>query len=197
PGRVPTEVQTVRSQRLPRPDPQFRHGEAVVRGRLRQQPFRADAGRDDDRVLPAEQLRTHHVRRTRPQEHRRGGRLTVQSVQDLRHLDGDAVRRFLATVLAIALVAATPSAAWSDEGPQLTSVGPVKVWVGLKNSDDVGTKFDLLAEAYQDDTLVTSGHLDNVAGGSSGFNNAILQTIALDPFSAVEFPAGSQLKFKL
>jgi hypothetical protein len=81
--------------------------------------------------------------------------------------------------------------------PQLTDLGPVKVWVGLKNSDDVGTKFDLLAEVYRDNTLVTSGHLDNVAGGSSGFNNAILQTIALDPFSAVEFPAGSQLKFKL
>jgi titin len=107
------------------------------------------------------------------------------------------VRRFLATVLAIALVAATPSAAWSDEGPQLTSVGPVKVWVGLKNSDDVGTKFDLLAEAYQDETLVTSGHLDNVAGGSSGFNNAVLRSIALDPFPAVGFPAGSQLKIKL
>ena len=81
--------------------------------------------------------------------------------------------------------------------PQVTSLGPVKVWVGLKNSDDVGTKFDLLAEVSRGDTLVTSGHLDNAPGGGSGFNSAILQTIALDPFAPVEFPAGTQLKIKL
>jgi probable HAF family extracellular repeat protein len=56
---------------------------------------------------------------------------------------------------------------------------PVKVWVGLKNSDDVGIRFDLQARVYLNGSLVGSGTLNSVAGGSSGFNNAKLNTIPL------------------
>jgi hypothetical protein len=80
---------------------------------------------------------------------------------------------------------------------QLSALTPAKVWVGLKNSDDVGTKFDLLAEVYRDETLVTTGHLDNVPGGSSGFTNAKLHTIPFDAFAPVAVPSGSQLKIRL
>src|SRR5207248_1070803 len=80
---------------------------------------------------------------------------------------------------------------------QLTALAPAKVWIGLKNSDDVGVKFDLLAEIFKDGTLVSSGQLNTFAGGSSGFNNAHLATIALNSFSSVDFPAGSQLQLKV
>jgi len=80
---------------------------------------------------------------------------------------------------------------------QLTSLSPAKIWVGLKNSDDVGVKFDLKAEAYVSGVLVTSGQLNGVTGGSSGFNNAHLQTIAFAAFAPVKFPAGSTLSIKL
>jgi probable HAF family extracellular repeat protein len=80
---------------------------------------------------------------------------------------------------------------------QLTALGPAKIWVGLKNSDGVGIKFDLLAEVYKDGVLVSSGQIDSVAGGSSGFNNAHLQTIPFDAFSPVDFPPGSSLQIKL
>lgn len=80
---------------------------------------------------------------------------------------------------------------------QLTYLDPAKIWVGLKNSDDVGVKFDLKAEVYKDASLVTSGEIDTVAAGSSGFNNAKLDTIAFSSFSPVEFPSGSQLKLVL
>ena len=53
------------------------------------------------------------------------------------------------------------------------------VWVGLKNSDDVGIRFDLQAKVYLNGSLVGSGTLNSVAGGSSGFNNAKLHTIPL------------------
>jgi hypothetical protein len=38
--------------------------------------------------------------------------------------------------------------------PQLTSLSPAQIWLGLKNSDDTGTKFDLLAEVYRNGTLI-------------------------------------------
>jgi uncharacterized repeat protein (TIGR03803 family) len=60
-------------------------------------------------------------------------------------------------------------------------VGPADAWIGLKNSDDVGTSFDLLAEVFQDAVLVASGQLNGVPGVGSGFNNARLRTIALTP----------------
>jgi hypothetical protein len=62
-------------------------------------------------------------------------------------------------------------------GQQLTALGPTQVWIGLKNSDDVGTKFDLLAEAFRNGVPIGSGELDGVSGGSSGFNNAVLMML--------------------
>jgi hypothetical protein len=79
---------------------------------------------------------------------------------------------------------------------QITYVSPAKIWVGLKNSDDVGIKFDLKAEVYKDSTLVTSGQL-NTVGGGAGFNNAHLDTILFNSFSPVDFPTGSVLKMEV
>jgi hypothetical protein len=81
--------------------------------------------------------------------------------------------------------------------PYLTTLDPAKVWIGLKNSDDIGTKFDLLAEVYQNSTLIGSGQLDKVNGGSSGFNNAKLNTIPLTLFGPIDWPSSSTLKIKL
>jgi hypothetical protein len=81
---------------------------------------------------------------------------------------------------------------------QLTAVGPANVWIGLKNSDDVGTKFDLLAEVFKNGALVGSGQLDNVPGGSSGFNNAVQRTITMALSGGpVAFSSGDTLSFKL
>jgi len=77
------------------------------------------------------------------------------------------------------------------------ALNPAKIWIGLKNSDDVGIRFDLLAEVYKGGTLVGSGQTNSVAGGSSGFNNAKLDTIPLSLITPVDFPAGSILSIKL
>jgi hypothetical protein len=61
----------------------------------------------------------------------------------------------------------------------LSALSDAKVWIGLKNSDDVGTKFDLMAEVLVNGVVVGTGETDNVPGGSSGFNNAVQRTIAL------------------
>jgi len=65
------------------------------------------------------------------------------------------------------------------QGKSLTALSPAKLWVGLKNSDDVGIRFDLKADIYKNTTLIGSGGLSSVGGGSSGFNRAQLDSIPL------------------
>lgn len=62
---------------------------------------------------------------------------------------------------------------------RLTVLDPAQVWIGLKNSDNVGLRVDLQAEVLLNDKLVGVGQLTNVATGSSGFNNALLNLIPL------------------
>jgi hypothetical protein len=73
----------------------------------------------------------------------------------------------------------------------LAAVGPANVWIGLKNSDDVGTKFDLQVEVFKDGAPVGSGQSYSVAGGSSGFNNAKLRTIPLTLTSSANCCGGT------
>jgi hypothetical protein len=53
------------------------------------------------------------------------------------------------------------------------------LWIGLKNSDDVGTKFDVLVAVLKNGNVVGTGQLNAVTGGSSGFNNAVLRTVGM------------------
>ena len=83
-------------------------------------------------------------------------------------------------------------------GNPLSSLGPANVWVGLKNSDDVGIRFDLRAEVYRNGTqLVGSGEATSVAGGSSGFNNARQDAVVLTPVDGATFGSGETLSIKL
>ena len=83
---------------------------------------------------------------------------------------------------------------------KLNALSPAKVWIGLKNSDDVGTNFDLMAEVFRNGVSVgPAGQINNVSGGSSGFNHAILRTINLALASAGTDPicSGDTLSIKL
>jgi hypothetical protein len=91
----------------------------------------------------------------------------------------------------------TPTLTPTPAIPQLTALLPAQIWVGLKNSDSVGIKFDLLAEVFKDGSLLSSGQIDSVPGGSSGFNNAKLNSIPFSGFSPVEVPSGTELSVKL
>jgi hypothetical protein len=78
-----------------------------------------------------------------------------------------------------------------------STFGPAQVWIGLKNSDDVGTKFDVLAEVFKNGALIASGLLKDVSGGSSGFNNAKLDAINLALAASVAFQTGDTLSIRL
>jgi hypothetical protein len=80
---------------------------------------------------------------------------------------------------------------------QLTALGPAQLWLGLKNSDDVGAKFDLRAEVLRNGVVIGSGQLDGVPGGSSGFNNAVLRTVNLALTAPVDVCPGDTLSLKL
>ena len=82
-------------------------------------------------------------------------------------------------------------------GGAFTAVTPASIWLGLKNSDDVGTKFDLLAEVLNNGVVVGSGQLNNVPGGSSGFNNAAERAIATALSGATTIAQGQTLSIRL
>jgi hypothetical protein len=85
-----------------------------------------------------------------------------------------------------------------SDGTLLTSLGPVTVWIGLKNSDAAGIWFDLRAEFYRNGTeLVGSGQLNSVPGGSSGFNNAHERVIDVTFGTPVSFLPGDTLNVTL
>lgn len=92
---------------------------------------------------------------------------------------------------------ATQSATLTVNGAPVTAVGPANVWIGLKSSDDVGTKFDLLAEVFKDSVLIGSGQINDVPGGSSGFNNAVQRTINMALTGSGDFCSGGTLSFRL
>jgi hypothetical protein len=75
----------------------------------------------------------------------------------------------------------TPFSTVVAEGPTPTvdALSPVHAWIGLKNSDDVGTNWDLLAEVLRNGVVIGTGTLTNQPSGSSGFNNAKDRVIAL------------------
>lgn len=78
----------------------------------------------------------------------------------------------------------------------LTALSPAKLWVGLKNSDDVGLRLDLKAEVFINSTAnppVGTGELDNVSSGSSGFSGALLNTINLTLIGSPTLSPGDQL----
>jgi uncharacterized repeat protein (TIGR03803 family) len=81
---------------------------------------------------------------------------------------------------------------------RLVPQSSVKVWIGLKNSDDVGLRLDLLAEVVGDGIKIGEGRLDNVSAGSSGFSNAVLRAIPIALTNGpLDFPVVAMLEVKV
>lgn len=72
--------------------------------------------------------------------------------------------------------------------PPATELGSAKIWIGLKNSDAVGLRVDLVGEVFRNNVLIGSGELVNQTTGSSGFRNALLKEIPLDVLPVVIEP---------
>ena len=82
-------------------------------------------------------------------------------------------------------------------GDSFTEMGPANFWLGLKTSDDIGTKFDLLAEILKNGVVVASGQLNGVPGGGSGFNNAILRSVSMAQSQPIDYGPADTLGVRL
>jgi hypothetical protein len=74
----------------------------------------------------------------------------------------------------------------------LAAMGDLHVWLGLKNSDDQGTRFDVRAEVYRDGELVTTGLRRCIAGIVRNPSNAVEVAVPFDPFEPVAFDGPTQ-----
>jgi hypothetical protein len=70
---------------------------------------------------------------------------------------------------------------------KLTALSNLRVWLGLKNSDDQGTRFDLRVEVYKNKNLVAVGNAFCIQGVTRNPNLAKEVTLTFDPFSPVAF----------
>ena len=69
----------------------------------------------------------------------------------------------------------------------VTALSDLHVWLGLKNSDDQGTQFDLKADVFKNGTLVSSGLTRCITGIVRNATNAKEATVAFGSFSPVTF----------
>jgi len=70
---------------------------------------------------------------------------------------------------------------------RLEALCGVDVWLGLKNSDDQGTNFDLRVEVYKDGVLVASGETYLIKGVTRNPEKAMKATVSFGSFSPVDF----------
>lgn len=75
----------------------------------------------------------------------------------------------------------------------LTALGAAQLWLGLKNSDDIGTNFDVRVEAYKNGGLVAAGQTLCVQGVTRNEGLAKALAVAFAPFSAPSFNGTSDV----
>lgn len=89
------------------------------------------------------------------------------------------------------------SAAPVTSALRLEAVGDLYAWLGLKNSDDQGTYFDLRAELRKNGAVIASGETKTIQGVTRNPSNAKEVTVAFGPLSTREFNPGDILSLRL
>jgi len=89
------------------------------------------------------------------------------------------------------------AAAPADSALRLTALSDLHVWIGLKNSDDQGTYFDLRAALRKNGTVVASGEETNIQGVTRDPNKAKEVTVAFGGFAAVQLVPGDILSLRI
>ena len=91
----------------------------------------------------------------------------------------------------------TWAAAPAGSAQTLSGVSGLLAFLGLKNSDDQGTQFDLRAEIFRNGILAGSSATLCITGVTRNPNSAKVVTAVLDPFAPVPVAVGDVLSLKL
>jgi hypothetical protein len=90
---------------------------------------------------------------------------------------------------------------FSPSTEELASLNPASLWIGLKNSDDQGTQFDLRAEVYINDgvhdTLVAAGQTLCITNVTRNPDQAKNVTVPFSSISNGAFESGDTLSLKI
>jgi hypothetical protein len=84
-----------------------------------------------------------------------------------------------------------------SEDRLLSELSPVHAWIGLRNSDDQGTQFDLRAELFVNDQLVAHGEERCVTGVTRNPLRAKEAIVDWDDFDPVSVQPGDVLTVRL
>src|SRR5574341_262284 len=116
---------------------------------------------------------------------------TSPTATTARFKDSAAVNR--TTYQEISTWAAAPAATWM----RLSSLTDLHVWIGLKNSDDQGTYFDLRAELRKNGVVIASGETKTIQGVTRNPALAKEVAVAFGPISGDQFNPGDVLSIKI
>jgi sugar lactone lactonase YvrE len=76
-------------------------------------------------------------------------------------------------------------------------VGPTKLWIGLKNSDDQGTQFDLKTELYVNGMPSSEGQILCATGVTRNPSNAKIVEVPSNPIEGLTFDPGDVVSLKI
>ena len=79
----------------------------------------------------------------------------------------------------------------------LQSLSDLHVWVGLKNSDDQGTYFDIRAELLKNGIAIASGEMQNIQGVTRNPDKAKEVAVAFGTISDGAFNADDVLSLRI
>ena len=80
---------------------------------------------------------------------------------------------------------------------RLNSLSSIVTWIGLKNSDDQGTFFDLRAEISKNGVVIASGETKNIQGVTLNPNLAKEVAVAFGTISDPQFNSGDVLSIRI
>jgi hypothetical protein len=89
------------------------------------------------------------------------------------------------------------STAPASSSQTLNAFDVLRIWLGLKNSDDQGTRFDLRAEIYVNDTLIASGTTRCIDGIVRNASQAKETAVGLGSSTPISLNASDRLTVKL
>jgi len=85
----------------------------------------------------------------------------------------------------------------ADGNARLSSTLPLHIWLGLKNSDDQGTYFDVRAELRKNDVVIVSGETKNIQGVTRNANQAKEVVVTFGHIVNAQFSTGETLSLRI